>query len=163
MEHQFSFTVTKDLVANATRRFWLQFIGWGGLIRWAVVSLVLIILSAASRQAWSYAAVAIVVVSLPLVWGMGYFTFLRRAFNRYDRMQSKLITYRFNEQGVETQSDFGSAQVPWRMLDRVQRYPDIWLLFFGQRDYVYIPADQLAGPLKQYILQQAEEHGIKTA
>jgi len=34
MEHQLDFTVTRGLVTTATRRFWLGFIGWGGLLRY---------------------------------------------------------------------------------------------------------------------------------
>lgn len=161
MEHQLDFTVTRGLVTTATRRFWLQFIGWGGFLRWAAVSVVLVILSIIGRQAWSYAAVALVVVFVPLVWVGGYFTFLRRAFSRYGRMQSKSVSYRFTEASFGAKTDLGSGEVPWRMLDKVQRYPDVWLLFFGRRDYVYLPTAELTEPVKDYILQQAKKQGIK--
>lgn len=104
MEYQLSFTVTPDLIKAATRRFWLQFVGWGGLLRWVIVSVALIVLSILGRQTWSYGMAALVIVLIPSIGVGGYFTVLRRALHRYGRM-----------------------------LDKVQRYPDVWLLFFGRR------------------------------
>ena len=163
MEHELNFTVTKDLMTTATRRFWLQFVGWGGLIRWAVASVALLAGSVAGRQVWLYGVVALLIVFIPLIWVFGYFSFLRRAFYRYGQMQSKLISYRFTEAGLGSKSDLGSADIPWRMLEKVQRYPDVWLLFVGRRDYAYFPVSAMPDGLGAYILQQAEEHGIKTA
>ena len=161
IEYQLSFTVTPDLIKAATRRFWLQFVGWGGLLRWAIVSIALIVLSILGRQTWSYGMAALVIVLIPSIWVGGYFTFLRRALHRYGRMQSKLISYHFTEQGLGTRSDLGSAETPWRMLDKVQRYPDVWLLFFGRRDYAYLPATEMTEQLKGYILQQVGRHDVK--
>lgn len=96
-----------------------------------------------------------------MVWGGGYFTFLRRAFYRYGQMQSKLVSYRFTEEGLGAKTDLGSGEISWQMLDRVQRYPDVWLLFFGRRDYVYLPVAEMTEPLKDYLLQQAERQGVK--
>ncbi len=163
MEHQLNFTVTKDLITIATRRFWLQFVGWVGLIRWAVISTGLFVLSVLDKQAWSYGPIAFIIVCIPLIWGVSYFTFLRRAFHRYDQMQNKQITYRFTEQGLGTKSDLGSAEIPWRMLEKVLRYHDVWLLFFGRRDYAYLPVAEMSEPLKDFIRQQAEKHGVKAA
>ena len=161
MEYQLDFTVTPDLIRAATRRFWLQFVGWGGLLRWAVISIGLVVLNVFERQTWSYGVTALVVVFIPTIWVVGYFTFLRRAFHRYGQMQSKLISYRFTEQGLGTKSDLGSTEIPWRMLDKVQRYPDVWLLFVGRRDYAYLPAPEMTETLKDYILQQTSRHSIK--
>lgn len=155
MEYELDFTVTKDLIRTATRRFWLQFVGWSSVIRWLAASVAISVGGIFFRQTWLYGLMAFFIVSLPLIWIMGYSTFLRRAFRRYDRMQSKQITYRFTEQGIGTKSDLGSAEVPWRMLDKIQRYPDVWLLFFGQRDYVYLPAVEITEPLKSYLELQA--------
>ncbi len=155
MEYQLDFTVTKDLVKTATRRFWLQFVGWGGLLRWTIMPVVLIVLSVLGRRDWLYALIVFATISVPLIWVLGFFNFLRRAFYRYDQMQSKLVSYRFTEQGMETKSDLGSADIPWRMLEKVQCYPDVWLLFFGRRDYAYIPATKMTEPLKNFVLQQA--------
>ena len=161
MEHLINFTVTPSLITAATRRFWLQFVGWGGLLRWVAVSTALLVLSILGRQTWCYGVAALVIVFIPSIWAGGYFTFLRRALYRYGRMQSKAISYRFTEQGLGTKSDLGSAEIPWRMLDKVQCYPDVWLLYFGRRDYAYLPVAEMTEPLKGYILQQAGQHGVK--
>ena len=161
MEHQLSVIVTKELITIANRRFWIQFVGWGGLIRWVLVSVVVFSLCVLARQAWAYGLI-VLAVCIPLIWVGGYLTFLRRAFYRYDQMQSKLLSYRFTEQGLESASDLGRAEVPWRMMEKVQRYPDVWLLFFGSRAYVYLPVAEMTEPLKEYIRQQAEKHGIKS-
>jgi len=102
-----------------------------------------------------------VVVFAPLVWVGGYFTSLRRAFYRYGKMQSKSVSYRFTEASFGAKTGLGSGEISRRMLDRVQRYPDVWLLFFGHRDYVYLPTAELTEPVKGYILQQAERQGVK--
>lgn len=160
-EHEINFIVTKDLVAAATRRFWLQFVGWGGLLRWMLMSAGLTVLIVFSRQTWAYGVIALLVVLIPMIWVGGYFVFLRRAIHRYGRMESKLISYRFTEQGLLAKSDMGSAEIPWRMLDKVQCHPDVWLLFFGRRDYAYLPTAEIPEPLKEYILQQAQATSAK--
>ena len=154
--------VTKELVTKATRRFWLQFVGWGGLIRWIVLSATFIVWMILGHRAMIYGLMALALIFIPILWVVGYFNFLRRAFSRYDQMQSKRISFRFTEAGLATKSDLGSAEIPWRMLDKVQRYPDVWLLFFGKRDYAYLPTAEMTEPLASYLLQQAEKHGVKT-
>ena len=161
MGHELNYTVTQDVVTAATRRFWLQFIGWAGLARWGVASAAIVVLSLIFHQVWFYGLAVFAIVFVPLIWVFGYVTFLRRALYRYGKMQSKLISFRFSDEGLGTKSDLGSAEISWRMLDKVQRYPDVWMLFFGKRDYVYFPAAKISEPLEAYILQQAEKHGIK--
>ncbi len=78
-------------------------------------------------------------------------------------MQNKLISYHFTEKGLETKSDLGSAEIPWRMLKKVQCYPEVWLLIFGRGSYAYLPIAEMTEPLKGYILQQAEQHGVQAA
>ena len=165
MEHQLDFTTTRRIAMTASRRFWLQHVGWDMLIWWAAISAGLVVASVLNWPDWFNGLLggllALVVVCLPWIGPVGYFTFLRRASQRYNCMQSKLISYRFTEQVIATKSDLGSAEIPWRMLRKVQCYPDVWLLIFGRGSYAYLPVAEMTKPLKDYILQQAGQHGVK--
>ena len=160
-DQQVQFSVTGELVTAATRRFWLSYIGRGGILRWLGASCLIVLLAASMRQPLAYALILVMVLGFPLLWVLGYFVFLRRAFHRFDRMESKVVTFRFTEQGLGSQSDLGSADIPWRMLDRIQCYPDVWLLYFGSRDYAYLPAAEITAETRSYIHRLAKEHGIK--
>ncbi len=160
MQYQYEFVVTEELIAKAVRRFWLQYVGWVGLLRWFAVAVALILSLLFVHQALFTGFAWAAVILVPLIWLAGYVVFLSRAYSRYKRMDSKLITYRFTEDVIGTRSDLGTAEFPWRMLDKVRRFPDVWLLFVGRRDYVYLPAEHMDKELQMFIIRQAENHNI---
>ena len=160
MSYSLDVLVTKKLIEQATRRFWISLVGQGGIIKLVIASLVMILVILFVEEVWIKALCAFVVLLVPCVGFMGYFIFLRRAYSRLERMDSNQITFQFTHQGFSLRSDLGIGEVPWKMVDKIQRYPDVWLIYVSSRDYLYLPAAQMSSEMQTFIMEQAAKHSI---
>jgi hypothetical protein len=90
-----------------------------------------------------------------------YLTTIRRTLARLDSMETKTVEFLFAEKGLACKSDLGLAEIPWKQLAKVWRYPDMWLLHGGNRSFFTLPLAQVEDAAQSFILQQIEQHGGK--
>lgn len=121
----------------------------------------LILLRSAFLIPWLIGILVLGVVGIPILWFVGYVVFLRRAFNRFDQMKSKVVAYKFTDDHISTRSDLGFVELPWQTVEKLQRFPDVWLLYFGPTNYTYLPVEQLGEDVQSFIVQQAQKHSVK--
>lgn len=160
MSYSLDVLVTKKLIEQATRRFWINVVGQGGITKLVIACVVLLLGILFIEEVWIKALCALVVLMFPCVGFLGYFSILRRACSRLERMDSKQITFQFTEQGLSSRSDLGNGEIPWKMVDKIQRYPDVWLIYVGSRDYLYLPAAQMSSEMQTFIMEQAAKHSL---
>ena len=161
MEYELQYTTSPEIFAVATRRYCLNLIGWLGLVKWIGISVVFLVLYVLRLTPEYNPMLIIGFIALPMIWTIGYITLLRRAYAKYNQMESKVVTCKFTEENFAVNSDLGKSEIKWRMMDKVQQFPEMWFLHFGRGNYVYLPMDKLTTEIRELILTKASELGLK--
>ncbi len=166
MDRQLHITYTDDLVRTSARRFVRSYLVWSAIlivIAWLLCAALL----------WPYGPTG--PVSPTVVWMMTgalaavtatkigiYFTIPKRALNIIHKLGIQSVDLRFTDEAVvEVTSQLSVSKLPWKAFDQLRRYPDLWLLIYGQGLYLTLPADQLDDTLRHEIEAKVRQHGGK--
>ncbi|MEP6754153.1 MAG: YcxB family protein [Chthonomonadales bacterium] len=155
------FTVTPEFIRKGNLRHIIDSIGKSWLGAFGICLAAVLFSGPIGLDKQTIRLLMVPVLITPVMWVIGYSTMLWRSNERYRRMASKEITFRFTGESVTTCSDLGTAEVPWRMMDKIRRYPEMWLLYFGKNAYIYVPTEKMDEGLKELILRKASELGVK--
>ena len=102
------------------------------------------------------------VALVALVFAVGLL-YVRSAIGKFRAMENPTVLWRFNDESIATTSELGSAEIKWRTVSEVWRFPEVWLVFFGASGWGYstIPTSSLSGEVQEYILGRIKAHGGK--
>jgi hypothetical protein len=75
---------------------------------------------------------------------------------QYRKMRLPQVTFQFSEASIRTTSDLGTAEIPWRTIDGLWKFPTVWLLMLTKANYVTLPAAALDAELRQLITSKLE-------
>lgn len=162
MEHRVAISVSESVIRSATLRFWRRYTGWTAWAAWLVVAGWLCFALVQGDRSWLVGAAGALVLLLPSVWIFVYLVMLQRAYRRLRQMSSSTVEYVFSDQSIRSSSDLGSAEIPWSGVTRFWQFPEIWLLFVGERTYIYLPTDQLDASSRAFILDQIKMRGLRS-
>jgi hypothetical protein len=71
------------------------------------------------------------------------------------------VTYRITDEAVHCQSAHETSTLPWRIFPRLQRFPDLWLLYTTRVNACILPTDQLTDEVQEFIIAKVREAGGK--
>ncbi len=93
--------------------------------------------------------------------GVLYFAFLNRSLAKLRKLPSKTVHYVFTETQVESTHDLGESKYSWKIIERVWRFPEVWLLFYGRNAFFTLPVDAASREALTFIEEQVKRHGGK--
>ncbi len=160
MDVEIAVEYTEKLICRTTRRFWLRWLGWRYFVT-LVLALALTLCLWISGYHTCCAVLGTATALLLAVGVFGYFIYRKRALATYLRMETPESTFRFGDDEVSIQSELGESRVKWKVFTKVWRFPEVWLLFSGDRSYVTLPTQPLSPDVKQFIITKVEENGGK--
>lgn len=76
------------------------------------------------------------------------------------QMSQPVFRYYFSDEGIRFESELGSSLSSWKMFQRLSRYPDLWLLFTDEANYVVLPLTQMTPDAQQLLERKCREHKI---
>lgn len=162
MDRTFQVTYTPELIRSATSHFWRESGGFrdlsfSSLITAAFVAYVLI---SGDRSTW-----------VGLMTGMGfagttlpvlrYYVYRSSSAEKLRKMGSPEATIRLTDESVGVQSGMGSAEIPWRTVEQVWAFSDVWLVFVGKNNYFTLPTAPMDDEARAFIRQMVTQHGGK--
>lgn len=168
MDKQISYVYSRALTKRAAKQVWLQYYGrfyvfWIGALSF---SLVLLLIFSDVRQL-SYAEVfgfgalvgALCVFIVQLI--SSYANIERGIVSASRKLNNTELVYKFNAQGISTESVAGSAHRFWGAFNRLWVKPDVWFLFNSDGTYLILPTYLLSADLQQFIMEKITESGGK--
>ncbi|MHC4504361.1 MAG: YcxB family protein [Planctomycetota bacterium] len=161
MQAEVTVEYTEAMIRRAVRRFWTRFLGWDYLAALFVGLAAFVALLLLGYAGWYTVVLGTVVALAVIVGASAYFVYLKRSMGILKQMESPQAVFRFDEDGVSTQSDLGSSTMRWRAVTKIWRFPEVWLLFFSKRVYVTLPSEGLSPELLQFIAAKVRENGGK--
>jgi len=156
-EHVVKVTYSEELVRSAAGRYWKRAIGNTGLIALGVVALWCVVMVYLRVDSWMVSFFAGVWVICVVIVAAAYFTIRNRALNLYRRMDAKAATFTFSETGIGIEADSGKSEMPWKTIDGVVQYPDLWLFSIAKSSYFTLPIASVPPETREYILAHCSE------
>lgn len=147
------------LIKTVTRRFLLRHFGWKRLVLIAVVILAALYLLSFGSRDWVFgvaiACLAILVVVLPARYIMAY----TRSMSVFRKLSSPTATFTFTEDELSAKTDLGVSVLKWSAIQKIWRFPEAWLIFLTDWQYLTLPIERVDETMRQFILAKVGEHG----
>jgi hypothetical protein len=156
---EFAYELTPALSRAATRRFFQHQLGWRvplALVGYAAACGMMVMIGATLLTGVFIGAGVLLVVLAVLA----YFVRTRRNAGLLGQVADRSALCRVTDEGIELHNELGHSTFPWRMVRKVVRYPDVWLLFIGPQPF-WLPAAPLAAAAGDHILDRSSRAGAK--
>jgi len=159
MEREITVRYSPELIKFAVRQFWVRSVGLGGFIAFAIASLAFVYFLITGDRSWILGLLGSI-VGLCLVFGvLSYKIYLRRSMEKFKRMETPQAKFRFTDDRIGIESDIGWAELSWKMIEKVWKYPKVWLVFIVKQGYVTLPTAEIDEELRQFITRKIQESG----
>jgi len=154
---------SEALVLRAVRSFMLRFIGWRYVAALAVLLASTFYLFATGERSW-FIGVFGSALALGLVLPFAVFiAHWRAALVRLRRLGKAEAIFEPKEDGFRATSDVGTMNLPWSEIKAVWHFPEFWLLFFSQSEFITLPLADANNEVREFILARVRSHGIKVS
>jgi hypothetical protein len=151
-EREIRIELSDSQFKRALRRFWFR--SYGRYLLLLGVGVAIWLISSASlveRPGSSMlraAAMAAFAIALPV---LSYCAHMRMSMHPRRKIEDHHITYRFSHLGIFVSSELGSSELKWRAFERFWKFPDMWLLFVGKRQFLILPTADIDEELGAFI------------
>jgi hypothetical protein len=116
-------------------------------------------LYALGGRSWYVTAFATIGVLAPVILCLSYFAYRKRYLDSLKRFSSDECVFRFSDDGVEVVSSLGESRFKWQVVEKIWRFPEVWLLFFSKHHYTTLPLDDLTPELRDFISKKVSDNG----
>jgi hypothetical protein len=159
MEREVTVKYSPELIKFAVWQFWVRSIGTGGFISFAVALVAFVYFLIAGDRSWLLGFLGSV-VGLCLACGVvSYNIYLSRSMEKFKRMETHEAKFRFTDERIGIESDIGRTELSWKMIEKVWKYPQVWLVFIAKQGYVTLPTADIDEELQQFITRKVQESG----
>jgi hypothetical protein len=158
--HTVTVHYSETIVRDAATKFFLRYHKFRSfLIVAALVIVIGILTSWMGRDLSGVPFVAIGVLCVLLATLIRW-SYVRLGVRRFRSMGEPIAEWSFAEFGFSTRTGLGYAEMSWKTVDKVWRYPDIWLIFFkGGPAYSTLPVGAVASDVRDFIASRVQAHG----
>ena len=154
---------SEAILRQAARRFWVRFIGWDGFLAFGIAVAGFATLLFLGNRSWYTGAIGAVCAMGLAVGLIAYPVYLKRALSIFRQMETPQVTFRFDEEGISAESDLGSSSIQWKLVKKLWRFPDVWLLMFSNSSYSVLPLASIDAELKEFIIESVRKSGGKVS
>jgi hypothetical protein len=156
MNREITFKYSPELIKFAVWKFWTRSIGVGGFVGYSVVVVGCLYFLLSGDRSWIVGLLGSVVLLGTGIGISSYFIYLNRSLEKFKRMDDATAKLHFNDESIGIQSDIGSTELKWKMIEKVWKYPDVWLVFIAKQGYITLPTASLDNELKEFITSKIE-------
>ena len=161
MDAEFQFDLTDELLSKAAWKAVL----YRRLALWLTLCGVLIV-AILVDLAYTDSPCVFVVYSLVLAYAvmarlLRYFLVRRASLKYWREADHRQVVCRVTEEPFEIRTAHFNADTPWRLVEGLRQFNDVWLLHIKGRGYTPVPAEVLDDEARAFIERKVREHGGK--
>jgi len=149
------------IVTRAASRFLQRFFGVSGTVSLTLLWLIFGVLVAAGYHGWFTIALATFLFTSTVFFGAVFVIYRRRAVAGLRRFVPPEVTFVFTDEGFSSKSSVGESFIRWQAVQKLWRFPEVWLLFVSDRQYVTFPVEQVPDDLRDHIAKKIQSTGAK--
>ncbi len=149
-------TVTVRYTEAILRRAILAFLGRSFLRHLMVPATIAVSLLAFSftlGTPWVAAFFTATVLLIPAMIVLAYGMHLRRSLKRFSLLEDGEVRLTVNEEGTIAEAAHGRSEAKWKVYTRLWEFPDVFLLFYGEGQFITLPRDQVPPEFIEFIRQ----------
>jgi hypothetical protein len=172
VDAEVEFELTEELMVRAARRYAARAFRWGHrfaaavfvflLVTILVVGALYLWLPDGRKLGWSLAALIVFSLAYPAIrlWSRRAIVRAASKSGAYlARLPHRRVRWRVSEEGIEVVEPLGTAGRPWGIVSALWRFPDVWLLFVAEMQFLAVPAEALSDEVGAFIAAKVAEHG----
>ncbi|CAN5662948.1 hypothetical protein BH24ACI3_BH24ACI3_05100 [soil metagenome] len=157
MNREITVQYSRDLIKQAVWKFWVRSIGLSGFVGFFVVCVGFLYFLFSGDRSWFTGFLGAVVLIAAGIGVASYFIYLNRSMEKFNRMDEPTAKARFTDDLIAIESDIGWTELSWKMIEKIWKYPSVWLVFIAKQGYVTLPTANLDEELKQFITAKMAE------
>ncbi len=161
MEYSFDYELSEDLIRQCNREFLRTHLHWRAKLA-AVAYVVLALMMVIYDPGVKSGIVAGAGVLLFLLVGIAYSTLLRRSRALLRKLPHRHASCVLDDDGVHIENALGKTNLEWRMLEKVVRGPEVWLMIVSRYHNFPLPAAALTDGARQFITAKVTSAGGRT-
>jgi hypothetical protein len=157
--YEFTYEFTDNLARQAARQFLIHHLHWRVRVAAAAYVLLLLLLCGADAPGYACGIFSGAGGLLALLVAVGYLVRARGSRQLWRRMPTRTVRCVLSEAGFHLESALGSSELPWHLLVKVVRGPDVWLFFIDRQQNFSVPGDKLKGDVGRFVERQVAAAG----
>ena len=154
---------TEATIRSAAHRFLKRFLLPEIAVGLAAVVLGALMYGVNAAPLWVALTLGVAGLALVLASGAVALRYVSQARRKFAAMGDAHAVWRFSDAALGTKSGLGTTEIPWRLVTKVWRFDDVWLLFFDAGGYSTLPTAQLSPDVRDFIVRRVEASGGKVA
>lgn len=158
MNREITVQYSRDLIKQAVWKFWVRSIGLSGFVGFFVVCVGFLYFLLSGDRSWFVGFLGAVVLIAAGIGIVSYFIYLNRSMEKFKRMDEPTAKFRFTDDLIGIESNIGWTEVSWKMIEKIWKYPSVWLVFIAKQGYITLPTANLDEELKQFVTAKVMEH-----
>jgi hypothetical protein len=159
MDREITVSYSDDILRFTVWKFWIRSIGVGGFIGFAVICVAFLYLFLSGNRSWFVGFLGAMVCVSFGIGVVSYFIYLNRSLEKFRRMDTPSAKFRFSDDRIGIESDIGWTELSWKMIEKIWKYPSVWLVFIVKQGYFTLPTAEIDDELKEFISQKVKENG----
>ena len=158
---QFEATVeeTPRVYRQAVVRFWVRFCGRDFTLGLIAAVACAILWAGLEYRHWAVAAVGGIAFFFVFGTLSVLMMYLARARREVREIDDNSVEWTFSDDGICRRSESGDMAVSWASVDKLWRFPDVWLVFMGEPSYSMLPRESLTPLMEGFIANMVQRHG----
>ena len=160
---EFEVQYSEALIKKTTQRYTLRLVGRGGFITLGAILVCLLYLIAIGDRSWRIGSMATIagfaLVMLPSL----YVAFLRRSLATFRAMDRPTAIFRLTDDTLYSKTTLGSSDIRWEAIEKVWKFPEVWLIFYSRGQYITLPTTALDAEACRFILEKVQRCGAQVS
>jgi hypothetical protein len=112
---------------------------------------------------WHYLAVVLLALAYVLFVVIMARRTVRQSLARAGLLKNPVAAWRCSEESFAFRTENSSGEMRWEVISEVWRYPEVWLLFFGDYRYSVLPVTNFPPELLEFIAERVRAKGGRIA
>jgi len=159
VQYDFAYEITDELMRLGTRRYMASQFGWPVLVLFLLYFALLVPFCMLEHFGFLCGLLTGAIFLLLLILLIAWLTRNRAALQAARRFESRAARCTMTEQGIRLENSLATSELTWKLIQKLVRAPDVWLLFMDRQRYFVLPAGLLAGAPGEFIAARVAAAG----
>lgn len=159
MDREITVSYSRELIRFAVWKFWTRSVGRASFVIFVAICIAFVGFFLSGDRSWVLGVLGATIAFSLSIGSVSYFVYLNRSLEKFNRMETPTAKLRFTNERIDMELDIGRSELSWKMIEKIWKYPSVWLVFIAKQGYVTLPTADFDDELKEFIIIKVRENG----